>query len=246
MPTEEIFIIEDDPHLVELLISELTGYLYRVRVAGDGRTALLEIQKELPGLVILDLMLPGLDGWEICRLLKDNPVTKAVPILILSGRVQEEDFVKGLASGADGYLGKPFGLKELVARIRAMLRRSRMDVERKVSVHLRMGPLAIDVERHSVRMGEKELKLTPTEFHLLKYLTQNAGKVFTRDHLLTALWGGNKFIEEHNLDVHIHSLRRKLEWNPVYPRLLLTVRGIGYKFQNPYEVKVTENSEGAA
>jgi DNA-binding response OmpR family regulator len=235
LPGEEILIIEDDSDLVDLLARELTKHHYRMRVSRDGQKGLAEAQRQLPGLIILDLMLPGLDGWEVCRLLKTDPKTKAVPLLMLTVLGQEEDRVRGLNLGADDYITKPFSLKEVVARIRALFRRSQMAVEDRTTGYLQIGPLAIDMERHEVRMAGRLLKLTPTEFSLLKYLAQHPGRVFTRDQLITALWGEDRFVEEHNLDVHIHSLRQQLESDPTHPRLLLTVRGVGYKLQIPDE-----------
>ncbi len=230
---DEILVIEDDPDLVQLLRMELTKHHYRVRVAVDGQKGLAEAQGRPPHLIILDLMLPKLDGWEVCRVLKSDPRTKAIPLMILTVLGQEEYRLKGLELGADDYLAKPFSVRELMARVKALLRRTRMTVEERASGHLKMGPLAIDTERHEVRMRGRVLELTATEFALLKYLAQHPEKVFTRDQLITVLWGEDRFVEEHNLDVHIHSLRQQLESNPAHPRLLITVRGVGYKLQSP-------------
>lgn len=228
---EEILIIEDDPDLIQLLTLELTKHHYRVRVAMDGQRGLAEANKQTPSLIILDLMLPGLDGWEVCRVLKSDPKTKAIPLMILTVLGQEEYRLRGLELGADDYLAKPFSVRELLARIRALLRRTRMNTEDKKSSYLRIGPLAIDMERHEVRVGHRLLQLTATEFSLLRYLAQHPTKVFTRDQLITALWGEDRFVEEHNLDVHIHSLRQQLESDPIHPQFLVTVRGVGYKLQ---------------
>jgi two-component system, OmpR family, alkaline phosphatase synthesis response regulator PhoP len=228
---EEILIIEDDLGIVELLTQELTKHRYRVRDARDGQTGLAEAQRQPPDLVILDLMLPGPDGWEVCRLLKSHPRTKGIPLLILTALGQEEDRLRGLELGADDYITKPFSLKELMARIRALLRRTRMSTVDKTTVHLTLGPLSIDMERHEVRMAGRLLELTRTEFALLKHFAEHPGRVFTRDELITALWGEDRFVEEHNLDVHIHSLRQQLEPDSAHPRFLLTVRGVGYKLQ---------------
>ena len=232
---EEILIIEDDSDIVELLTMELTKHHYRVRVALEGQKGLAEARRQPPELVILDLMLPGLDGWEVCRLLKNNASTKAVPLLILTAMVQEEDRVRGLELGADDYLVKPFSLKELVARVRALLRRTRTTKEDNTTDNFKIGPLSLDIERHEVRMADRLLQITPTEFALLKHLIRHPGIVFTRDQLISALWGEDRFVEEHNLDVHVHSLRQQLETDPAHPRFLLTVRGVGYKLQIPEE-----------
>jgi DNA-binding response OmpR family regulator len=227
---KEILIIEDDLDLTELLTVELSKHHYTVRVASDGQKGLAQARRRPPGLIILDLMLPGLDGWEVCRWLKVDPRTKPIPLLILTALNQEENRVKGLELGADDYITKPFSTKELVARIRALIRRNRME-EQEAATFIQVGPLTMDIERHEARMEGRLLTLTPTEFALLKYLAQNPGKVFTRDQLITALWGEDRFVEEHNLDVHIHSLRQHLEPEPSRPRFLLTIRGLGYKLQ---------------
>jgi DNA-binding response OmpR family regulator len=229
----EILLIEDDLDLIEFLRLELTKHHYCVRVARDGRKGLVEAQNHPPGLITLDLLLPELDGWEVCRMLKANPKTKVVPLLILSALGQEENRLKGLELGADDYLAKPFSTRELLARIRALLRRSRMNTDDQTVYDLQIGPLEIDTARHEVRFEKRLLRLTPTEFSLLNYLAQHPGNVFSRDQLITALWGEDRFVEEHNLDVHIHSLRQQLEENPAHPKFLLTVRGVGYKLQIP-------------
>jgi len=234
---DEILIIEDDLDIVKFLTQELVKNRYCVRAARDGQIGLAEAQRQPPGLIVLDIMLPGLDGWEVCRLLKSHPKTKNIPLLILTALGQEENRVRGLELGADDYLAKPFSFKELVARIRALLRRTRISTEDKTIGHLKIGPLTIDVERHEIRIMGRLLEFTRTEFALLKCLAQHPGRVFTRDELITALWGEDRFVEEHNLDVHIHSLRQQIEPDPTHPVLLLTVRGVGYKLQ------ITEEDE---
>lgn len=225
----EILIIEDNLELTEFLEMELTRHHYRVRIATDGESGLSEVQGQAPGLIILDLMLPGLNGWEVCRLIRKDPKTKAIPILILTALVEESERIRGLEAGADDYLTKPFSLRELIARIKALLRRRKMAAPKSDGAY-RIGPLLLDTERHEIRMEGKLLRLTRTEFGILKFLMQNPGRVFRRDELLSALWGENRFVEEHNLDVHIHAIRRQLEPDPSRPRILTTVRSIGYKF----------------
>jgi two-component system alkaline phosphatase synthesis response regulator PhoP len=232
---EEILIIEDHLDMADILTRELTRHHYRAHVAPDGESGFAEAQRQPPSLIILDLMLPGMDGWEVCRLLKKDPKTKEIPLLILTALGDETDRVKGLELGADDYLSKPFSLNELMARLRALLRRKRINREPHPSGQLRVGPLVIDTERHEIRMAGQPLHLTQTEFGLLKFFAQHPGKVFRRDKLITAVWGEHRFVEEHNLDVHIHSIRRHLEPNPARPRFLITVRGIGYKFRTPGE-----------
>jgi two-component system alkaline phosphatase synthesis response regulator PhoP len=226
----EILIIEDHIELIDILERELLRHHYRVRVATDGQTGLSEAQRQPPGLIILDLKLPGLNGWEVCRLLRKDPRTKAIPILILTALGEEANRIRGLETGADDYLTKPFSLRELIARIKALLRRRKMVAETKPSDAYRIGPLVLDTERREIRMDGRLLRLTRTGFEILKFLMQNPGRVFRRDELLTALWGENRFVEEHNLDVHIHAIRQQLEPNPSRPRYLVTIRSIGYKF----------------
>jgi two-component system alkaline phosphatase synthesis response regulator PhoP len=230
-PEAEILIIEDDPDLARLISSELGKHRYPVRVASDGEKGLVELRSRPPDLIILDLLMPGLDGWEVCRSVKNDPETKEIPLMILTALAGEEDRVRGLESGADDYLVKPFSLKELLARVRALLRRTRSKTESHPGGPWEIGPLSVDLDRHEIRIAGRLLSLTPTEFSLLKHLALRPGKVFTRDQLITALWGEDRFIEEHNLDVHIHSVRQKLEPDPALPRFILTVRGVGYKLQ---------------
>jgi DNA-binding response OmpR family regulator len=232
-PGEEILIIEDDPDVAALLKTELVKHRYRARVASDGLTGVAEAQRRPPALIILDLMLPVLNGWDVCRSLKHHPKTHAVPLLILTALTTEDERVKGLELGADDYLTKPFSLRELLARMRALLRRGRLADEESEQAALQVGPLTIDSDRHEAKMAGRLLKLTPIEFALLKCLAQQPGKVFTRDQLISLLWGEDRFIEEHNLDVHIHVVRQQLEPDAARPSVLLTVRGVGYKLQLP-------------
>jgi DNA-binding response OmpR family regulator len=229
---KEILLIESDPSTAGFLKKELENYYYRVRIAPDGKRGLAEAQSAPPSLIISEMVLPELDGWTLCRLLKSHPKTKAVPLLILTILGQEENRLRGLELGADDYMTKPFSLKEVVSRVRALLRRSRMSNETKPKSLLTIGPLTIDLERHEVRKRGRPISLTPIEFSLLGYLAEHPGMVFTRDQLITALWEKDRFIEEHNLDVHIHSLRQKVELDPDRPRILLTVHGVGYKLES--------------
>jgi two-component system, OmpR family, alkaline phosphatase synthesis response regulator PhoP len=228
---KEILIIESDSYIAGFLKEELEKYYYRVQIALDGQRGLAEAQTAPPSLIILELMLSGLDGWQVCRSLKTHPNTKAVPLLILTVLGQEESRLRGLELGADDYMTKPFSLKEVVSRVRALLRRSQMSVKSQSKTFLKFDPVTIDLERHEVRKSGRLIALTPIEFSLLEYLAEHSGKVFTRDQLITALWKEDRFIEEHNLDVHIHALRQKVEPDPDRPRILLTVHGVGYKLE---------------
>jgi len=231
MTREEILIIEDDPDVAGLLKAELLRHHYQVRVASDGLSGVAEAQRQPPAAIILDLMLPVLNGWEACRSLKQHPKTRMVPVLILTALTSEDDRVRGLELGAADYLTKPFSLKELLARVRALLRRGRLADDGAPPALLQAGSLTIDHERHEARMAGRLLKLTPIEFSLLSNLAGHPGKVLTRDQLITALWGDERFVEEHNLDVHIHALRQQLEPNAARPGMLVTVRGVGYKLR---------------
>lgn len=226
----ELLVIEDHLELGQLLEMELLRHHYRVRIATDGETGLSEAQRQPPDLIILDLKLPCLSGWDVCRLLRKDLRTKTVPLLILTALTEESSRIQGFEAGADDYLTKPFSLRELIARIKALLRRRKMATAPKPPDTYRVGPLLLDTERHEIRMEGKLLRLTRTEFGILKFLMQNPGRVFRRDELLSALWGENRFVEEHNLDVHIHAIRRQLEPDPSRPRYLTTVRSFGYKF----------------
>jgi len=232
---KKILIIESDPNTAGLLRQELTKYYFEVRVAEDGNKALAEAQADPPSLIITELILPRLDGWTVCRTLKSHPRTKSVPLLILTLLGQEENRLRGLELGADDYMAKPFSLKEVVSRVRALLRRSRMQSGHEPKARLAIGPLSIDLERHEVRKRGRLIPLTPIEFSLLGYLAEHPGEVFTRDQLITALWEKDRFIEEHNLDVHIHALRKKVESDPDRPRILVTVHGVGYKLEGKEE-----------
>ena len=232
---EEILIIEDHPDMIAILTKELTRHHYRVRVATDGKKGLSEARRQAADLIVLDLILPELSGWEVCRSLKEDLRTQAIPLLILTALGEEANRIKGLESGADDYLLKPASLRELIARIKALLRRRRIVSEQKTAGPRRIGSLVIDTERNEIRMAGRLLRLTRTGFGILKYLSQHPGKVFRRDELITALWGEDRFVEEHNLDVHVHAIRRQLEADPSRPRFLVTVRGIGYQFRFPEE-----------
>jgi len=232
---KEILVIENDPNTARLLQQELEKYYFRVRTILDGRKGLTEAQAHPPSLIISELAHPGMDGWEICRSLKSHQRTKSIPLLVLTILGQEENRLHGLELGADDYMAKPFSLKEVVSRVRALLRRSRMSMEHISKALRKVGTLTIDPDCHEVRKHDRLIPLTPIEFSLLGFLAGHPGEVFTRDQLITALWENDRFIEEHNLDVHIHALRKKVESDPDHPRILVTVHGVGYKLENQEE-----------
>ena len=226
---KKILLVDDDPTLVEGLSYSLKREGYEVAVAADGLRALECVREEQPDLVILDIMLPQLDGFEVCRILR--AAGAKVPILMLTAKTEEVDKVVGLELGADDYLTKPFSLRELVARIRALLRRAQRLKEAAQEEVFHYGDLGINVSSRTVRRGNSLLELSPKEFDLLVFLIKNRGQVFSRDALLERVWGHDWVGDPRTVDVHIRWLREKIESDPANPRRILTVRGVGYKFE---------------
>ncbi len=236
-----ILVVEDDSALRDTIAYNLRGEGYVVLTAADGITA-LEIARQNPvSLVLLDLMLPRLDGLDVCRQLRTKTETANTPILMLTARGEETDKVIGLELGADDYVTKPFSWKELRARVRALLRRgeqthagygsrSGRQPWRRASI-LTSGDLHIDVDRREVRRGDREIELPTRLFDLLVYLVRNKGLVLTRDRLLQHVWGYDYAGDTRTVDVHMRWLREKLEDDPANPQLLLTVRGVGYRYK---------------
>ena len=220
----KILVVEDDLTLLELLKYNLSNQSYEVLTATDGIQALELARRENPDLVILDILLPKLDGYDTCRFLRRD---SSVPILMLTCKTEEMDKVMGLEMGADDYMTKPFSLKELFARIRALLRRS----QALVKASIKAGNLEINLERHQVTLDNKPVILTPKEFDLLALLAANKSIVFSRNQLLEKIWGYEYEGDTRTVDVHIHWLREKIEQNPEEPHHLITVRGLGYKFE---------------
>jgi DNA-binding response OmpR family regulator len=227
-----LLLVEDEPTLRETLAESLEDEGYRVVTAGDGRLGLERFREHRPDLVILDLMLPELSGMEVCRIIRRE---SQVPILMLTARGSEVDKVVGLEVGADDYVTKPFGLLELQARIRALLRRSEPVVapaaERPAPT--RVGDVEVDLAGHRVLRDGEELPLKPKAFELLAFLVRNPGQVFTREQLLTHVWGSDYPGETRTVDVHVHALRGAIEKDPAAPVYLHTVRGVGYVFRRP-------------
>ena len=220
-----ILVVDDEPQLTRVLLRSLTSKGYEVRVAGDGRLALQTFYVWTPSLVITDLAMPTMDGLQLCRRLRE---TSDVPIIVLSVRGEEKMKVEALDAGADDYVTKPFGMDELLARIRAALRRqAASDSQARV---LEAGEFRMDLDAHVVTRAGAELRLTPKEFDLLAYLVRSAGKVLTHRALLGAVWGGD-YTEQHEyLRVFIGQLRKKIESDPSNPRYILTEPWIGYRF----------------
>jgi two-component system OmpR family response regulator len=234
MVNNKILVVEDDQTLLGILKYNLDKEGFKVVTAVDGAQALEVARTEKPEMIILDIMLPGLSGLEVCRILRHEMIT---PILILTAKAEEIDRVVGLELGADDYVTKPFSMRELIARVRAMLRRSEMmkqdstpeaDTERR---SIKAGALELDVSRHQALLAGSVLELSPIEFDLLAFIVENRGRVFSRDYLLEKVWGYDYAGDTRTVDVHIRWLRKKIEIDPSHPIHILTVRGVGYKFE---------------
>ena len=227
VPRARILLVDDEPDILRLLSYNLKKRGYQTDEVRDGEEALRRVREHSYQLIILDLMLPGLSGMEICRILKQNPKTSSVPVIMLTARSEEMDKVAGLESGAEDYITKPFGVREFLARVKTALRRA--EGTKSVDGILRAGALEIDLERHRARAGDKLLELSPTEFRLLRFLMERRGKVFSRDQILDSVWKGDAFVEQRTVDVHIRRLRAELE-KAGAGKYIQTVRGVGYSF----------------
>ena len=223
-----ILVIDDEADLVELVLYNLKKEGFSVDSASDGETALKKVRKGTYDLLILDLMLPGIQGTELCRILRNDPKTSGVPIIMLTAKAEEVDKIVGLEIGADDYVTKPFSPRELVARVKAVTRRTaEKPVVDKI---LKIGDFEINRERYTVAKKGIPVKLSATEFKLLLFLAERKGKVFSREQLLDAIWRDEAFVEPRTVDVHIRRLRAHVEDDPAHPRYIKTMRGIGYFF----------------
>lgn len=229
--TRTILVVDDEPAIVQIARDYLDRAGFRVVTASDGVTALHIARNERPHLLVLDLMLPGMDGLDVTRTLRQDPATRKLPIVMLTARVDETDKLIGLELGADDYVTKPFSPRELVARVRAVLRRS--EDEPATSGIIRNGDLQIDLERRSVRRGDQPIELTATEFDLLAVLAREPGRPFTRTQLLERVYNVSFAGYERTIDAHIKNLRRKIEPDPQAAHYILTLYGVGYKFKEP-------------
>ncbi|MBN1248312.1 MAG: response regulator transcription factor [Anaerolineae bacterium] len=232
--SDSVLVVEDDLVLRETLAYRLVNDGYDVVVADDGYTAIEVARAERPDVILLDVMLPGLDGFEVCRLLRQEMTT---PILMLTARTDEVDRVVGLEIGADDYITKPFSMRELLARIKAQIRRMRMlrevvttELPLPASGPLRFGNLEIDLNRCEVTLAGTPIQLKPKEFELLASLAQHKGQVLSREQLMKAVWGWEYTGQSRTVDVHIRWLREKIEVDPGNPQRIVTVRGMGYRF----------------
>lgn len=223
-----IYLVEDEEHIQQLVKYNLESAGYHVTVCGSGEDLLALLESAIPDMFILDLMLPGIDGYGILRKIKENPRLKDLPVIMLTARSEEFDRVLGLEMGADDYITKPFSVRELIARAKALFRRSDIS-SGPGSETLTIGIITIDMERHEVLKGDKRIELTLKEFELLKILMQNRGRVLSRDMLLEKVWGYDYFGETRTVDVHIRYLRQKIEDDDSNPEYIETVRGVGYR-----------------
>lgn len=225
MPPQRILVIEDEPGIRLALKDELQFEGFDVELAEDGPTGLAAILRSAPELIVLDLMLPGRNGFQICQEVRTRGIR--TPIIVLTARNQEVDKVRGLGLGADDYVTKPFSLAELVARIRAVLRRAQKDDDHDV---LEARPIKLDLRKHCAFKGDVELQLTDTEFRILALLLRRPGEVVTRDDFLKQVWGEEVYVTHRTVDTHMAALRKKIEDDVEHPAFILSVRNVGYKF----------------
>ena len=224
---KKILIVEDEPDVARLLRYNLEREGFRISAVADGSLTLAEMRRDPADLVILDLMLPGMDGLEICRQLRRHEKYSTIPILILTARSDEADRVVGLELGADDYVTKPFSMRELIARVRALLRRQEPVPQKNSLLH---GEIHIDPSAHAVSVSGRHVELSALEFRLLHYLAAHPGMVFSRDHLLDRVWGNDRTVTPRSVDVYIRRVREKIEPKPQDPMYVQTVHGVGYRF----------------
>lgn len=235
MPIRKTTILtaDDDPQLLRLITRTLQLEGYEVLSAGDGQQALSLIENKVPDAVLLDVMMPKMDGFTVCQRVREFSL---VPIIIVTARGQDQDKIRGLDLGADDYLTKPFSVDELLARVRAVLRRAQFSLQsapQAAHSSMTIGNITLDFAQHQVTRDGQEVILTPTEYRILSYLAQNAGHIITQDLLLEHVWGAEYVGESHMLQVNMNRLRRKLEVDPTHPRFILTKVGIGYYMVGP-------------
>ena len=227
MPSK-VLIVEDDPDIVDILSYNLKQADLKVTSVPDGSSALAEVKRRLPDLILLDLMLPKVDGLEVCRLLKSEPETKNVPIIMITAKGEEVDRIVGLELGADDYITKPFSPREVVLRVRSVLKRSVADFQKEITAKIEANGVIIDIGRRQVNYKGKSIDLTATEFDLLLILAKTPGRVFTRNLLMDLVWGQDYYGVDRTVDTHMSRLRQKLGGGG---KNLQTVHGIGYRFK---------------
>lgn len=233
MAGERILVVDDETHIVELIKYNLESNGYKVCTAYDGREALKVVENKDVDLIVLDLMLPNIEGIEVCKALKRKDETSRIPIIMLTAKGEEFDKILGLELGADDYMTKPFSVRELMVRVKVILRRSASNAEDSDIV--KIGNLIIDTVKHEVLKNGAKLELTLKEFELLRLLIANKDKVLTRDSLLDRVWGYEYYGETRTVDVHIRHLRQKVEDDDKNPKYIETIRGIGYRFNDTDE-----------
>ena len=230
-PTTRVLVAEDERDVAELIRYTLAREGFEVVVATNGADALRQARESRPDLMLLDLMLPQVNGWELCRRLKQDPATRALPVIMLTARAEEGDKVLGFELGADDYVTKPFSTRELVARVRAVVRRSRPPEAEERRHRIKVGDLVVDRQRFEVTVGGRPVVLTPKEFELLATLAAEPGRVFGRDVLLDLVWGRDGFVEPRTVDVHLARLRAKFLAARLPEPGIETVRGVGYRYR---------------
>lgn len=228
MDNGKIIVIEDETDILEVIEHNLSREGYEVHTVTDGSEGLRRVKKEMPSLVLLDIMLPGLDGIEICRKLKEDDATRHIPIIMVTAKGEESDIVLGLGLGADDYITKPFSPRELTGRVRAVLRRGPLIDERSSKERIVLDGVTIDSSKHEVLVNKAVVAFTATEFRILHFLAFNPGRVFTREQLLNSTVGESAVVVDRNIDVHIKSVRAKLGR---HRELIETIRGVGYRFR---------------
>lgn len=222
-----IMVVEDEEPLCVLLRYNLESEGYQVELVSRGDEAELRLRENVPDLLVLDWMIPAVSGIELCRRLRARPETERLPVIMLTARGEESDRVRGLATGADDYLVKPFSMPEFVARVRALLRRAKPEV---LSATLKVGDIVLDRESHRVHRGKTEIRLGPTEFRLLEFMMRHPGRVFSRGQLLDNVWGETIYIDERTVDVHVGRLRKAVNHGRM-PDVIRTIRGAGYAIE---------------
>jgi DNA-binding response OmpR family regulator len=231
--SQTIFVLEDDTDIRRLVQYQLEGAGYAVKAYPALGTIVQDAERQRPSLFLLDIMFPGGDGLDLCRRLRQNPTLASVPIIFLTARAAENDRVAGLELGADDYITKPFAMRELLARVKAVLRRFERPEAPGTTAVLSIESLEIDGNSMQLRVHGKLVTTTATEFRLLDYLARHPGRVFSRDHLLDAVWGDARFVTPRSVDVYVRRIREKIEADPETPRFLKTMRGAGYRFDIP-------------
>jgi len=226
---KKIVVVEDEPDILQVLSYNLKKEGFKVKSALDGSRGLELIQQHLPDLVMLDLMLPGMDGLQICQQLKQQASTQNIPIIMVTAKGEESDVVLGLGVGADDYIAKPFSPKELIARVKAVIRRSELNSQQPQTTAIQIDRLHIDANKHKVALDGTEVKLTATEFRLLHYFARHPGRVFSRELLLNQAFGSDADVVDRNIDVHIRAIRKKIDPDQYY---IETIRGVGYRFRD--------------